>query len=409
MSARAVCAGLMFALLSAVTPLRANEARLELQPWLLPATQGAQPNLAGDDRQLWLSWIERDGKGHRMRLARYDGTRFDAPREVARGDNWFVNWADFPGVLALPDGDLATFWLARQGEGTYAYGVRVARSKNGGAHWSEAIVPHDASPTEHGFVSMWPWSRHELALAWLDGRNTGGGHGQGHDHHGSGAGAMSLRAAVFDRALSEREAWALDTRTCDCCQTDAALTDDGPVVVYRDRSESEIRDIHVVQYRDQHWSDPVPVHRDNWTVPGCPVNGPAIAAAKRRVVVAWYTAAQERPRVLVAQSHDAGAHFQQPTVLADTDALGRVDLALATRDGVWVSWLTENEAGQQLWLGLLDAELRLVAKISVHTLPRGRATGFPRMAALDDAVYLAWTDVVEGATRVVGARAQLAR
>jgi hypothetical protein len=217
---------------------------------------------------------------------------------------------------------------------------------------------------------------------------------------------MSLRAAVFDRALRERQSWVLDTRTCDCCQTDAALTDAGPIVVYRDRSDAEIRDIHVVRFREGHWTQPKAVHRDNWTMPGCPVNGPAIAAHGQRAVVAWYTAAQQRPRVLIAQSFDAGQTFQSPITLADTDALGRVDLALADEHRLWVSWMTEHESGQQLWLGLMDHSLHLLAKTPVRTLPRGRATGFPRLATLGDAVYLVWTDIVDGVTRVAGARAR---
>jgi hypothetical protein len=404
---RAIWLGLVCALLLAPVAARADPAQLALEPWPLPITQGAQPNLAAEGERLWLSWIERDGDAHRLRLARFDGHRFQKIHEVARGKNWFVNWADFPGVVALPDGDLAAFWLARQGEGTYAYGVRVSRSKDGGAHWSEPIVPHDASPTEHGFVSLWPWSRHELALVWLDGRRTDGGHD--HEHPQQPAGAMSLRGAVFDRAWRQHEDWELDARTCDCCQTDAALTADGPIVVYRDRDDREVRDIHAVRYRDGRWTEPVPVHRDDWTIAGCPVNGPAVAARARRVVVGWYTAAQDRPSVLLAQSPDSGAHFDAPRTVVAADALGRVDLAIAPDHRVWVAWMTENASGQTLWLGLFDRDLNEIARTAVRTLPRGRATGFPRMALLGETAHLVWTDVVDGTTRVVGTRARLHR
>ena len=39
----------------------------------------------------------------------------------------------------------------------------------------------------------------------------------------------------------------LDARACDCCQTDAAMTSAGPVVVYRNRTEEEIRDIYIAR------------------------------------------------------------------------------------------------------------------------------------------------------------------
>jgi hypothetical protein len=37
----------------------------------------------------------------------------------------------------------------------------------------------------------------------------------------------------------------LDGRVCECCQTSSASTPDGMAVVYRDRSEKEVRDISI--------------------------------------------------------------------------------------------------------------------------------------------------------------------
>ena len=68
------------------------------------------------------------------------------------------------------------------------------------------------------------------------------------------------------------------------------MTAEGPVVVYRDRSEAEkeIRDISIVRLKGKKWSAPRPVFQDGWRLNGCPVNGPAVAAAGRRVAVAWF-------------------------------------------------------------------------------------------------------------------------
>ena len=40
----------------------------------------------------------------------------------------------------------------------------------------------------------------------------------------------------------------IDKRVCECCQTSATATPDGLLVVYRDRSQDEIRDIALVRY-----------------------------------------------------------------------------------------------------------------------------------------------------------------
>ena len=73
-----------------------------------------------------------------------------------------------------------------------------------------------------------------MFATWLDGRNT---KTSGHDHSQmEHSGAMTLRAGVFDSNGSTIDEWELDNMTCDCCQTAAAMTPNGPVVVYRDRS-----------------------------------------------------------------------------------------------------------------------------------------------------------------------------
>ena len=219
---------------------------------------------------------------------------------------------------------------------------------------------------------------------------------------------MTLRAALLDRDGKQAE-WPLDESTCDCCQTDAALAAGGTVLVYRDRAEGEVRDIAIVRQlgrgADARWSAPALVHADGWFMPACPVNGPAVAARGDQVWVAWYTAANDVPRVKLAQSSDGGASFGPPRVLAEgNDAHGRVDVQPAI-GGAWVSWVEEGEAGQTLQLAWVDAAGTVTPPVTVAAIAaRGRASGFPRMALLEDVLHLAWTDVVDGKPQLRGAR-----
>ena len=94
------------------------------------------------------------------------------------GDNWFVNWADFPSLATLPDGTLLAHWLRKSGPGTFTYDVQLAVSRDAGATWSEPLVPHrDGTESEHGFVSMAPEAGDRMCVAWLDGRSTVGDEG----------------------------------------------------------------------------------------------------------------------------------------------------------------------------------------------------------------------------------------
>src|SRR5688572_32105822 len=75
---------------------------VKVDAWPLPPTaSAAQPDLSSaPGGALLLSWIEPQGDGHRLRVARHDGddpaTGWSTTRTVASGDDWFVNWADFP-------------------------------------------------------------------------------------------------------------------------------------------------------------------------------------------------------------------------------------------------------------------------------------------------------------------------
>jgi len=95
---------------------------------------------------------------------------------------------------------------------------------------------------------------------------------------------MTLRFTTLDGEGHLGEEVLLDDRICDCCDTDAVLDAAGhPVIVYRDRSGTEVRDISMVRRTGDGWSAPAPVFEDGWTIAGCPVNGPAMAAFGDRV------------------------------------------------------------------------------------------------------------------------------
>src|SRR5690606_755003 len=246
-----------------------------------------------------------------------------------------------------------------------------------------------------------------LGIAWLDGRNTDGGH-DGHAGGGAAAtGAMTLRAATFDGALRKSSEVEVDARVCDCCQTSVAPTARGPLLVYRGRADGEIRDIHATRLEGEAWTTPKPVHADGWVMPACPVNGPAVAAEGEAVVAAWYTAADgDVPEVRIAHSADAGDSFAAPVTLDRGSAVqGRVGVALG--DGqAWVLWLREEGEGQALWLSRRSPDLATEhQRIEVAKLAgRGRGTGFPQLAVAAGVAYVVWTDVADGVPGLHGAR-----
>jgi len=197
-----------------------------------PAGLGsAEPHLSrGSDGTIVLSWLEPAGDAVAVRYSILAGDTWRPAQTVARGEDWFINWADFPSVTPINDDVWAAHWLAKRPGGTYAYDVAMALSVDGGQSWGEPFTPHtDNTRTEHGFVSLFPW-RGAVGALWLDGRNTvAEGNGNDGGHHG--VGGMTLRSAVIGSNQVVPEGELVDDLVCDCCQTDIAITDTGPVAV----------------------------------------------------------------------------------------------------------------------------------------------------------------------------------
>jgi hypothetical protein len=352
-----------------------------------PARPGsAQPNLAaGADGRLYLSWIEPDDSArYALRFAVWNDTAWSSPRTIATGDDWFVNWADFPAMAALEDGSLAAHWLVKSGGSTYAYDVVVSVSRDGGASWSEPVHPHsDGTLTEHGFVSLVPTPEGRFLVVWLDGRKT----------VGDDPGPMTLRSAwlgpdgrVSDEAL-------VDDSVCDCCPTDAVRAEDGSVVVaYRDRSSAEVRDVFVSRLEEGQWSTLGAVHVDGWKIGGCPVNGPALAIRGDRMGCAWYTMGGEEPAsVRVAFSDDGGLSFAPPVEVDSGDPIGRVDLTFHEDGSALVSWIEQRGDTASILVRRLSQTTEPGAVRVATATSVSRSSGFPRMVRHGGQTFLAWT------------------
>lgn len=374
----------MLSMSGAAVSFSASLPAKPVDPPAAPGAMGPSLTLAGND--VLLTWLEPFGdEGHRLRFSRLAGDRWSTPVTVASGSRFFANWADFPGAIQGPDGSLVAHWLERSGDEKYAYGVKLARSTDRGATWTPAGSLHPPSGGEYGFVS-WVPEKDGVRGFWLDGREMKGEEEED--------GAMTLFSASVrnGKAAGEEK---IDARVCSCCQTDAALAASGPVIAYRDRSAEEVRDISVVRRTPQGWSQPVRVHADNWKIPGCPVNGPAIAASGRHVAVAWFTSAPPNPRVYVAFSEDGGATFG-PAALVDGDKpLGRVDLALDGNSGsgdALVSWLAADGKGASVRLRRVTPKGKLGPPLPIAATSAARNSGFPRMVLSGGRLILAWVE-----------------
>ncbi|MEO5945427.1 MAG: hypothetical protein ABIP79_01320 [Chitinophagaceae bacterium] len=350
-------------------------------------TGSAEPYLFTDKNGLvYLSWIEKKGKENYFKFSMLENDKWSQPVIISSGNNWFVNWADYPMLAADGPNNLMAHFLAKSSDGKYAYDVKFLNSDNSGKSWSPAKTLHDdGKQAEHGFVSMLPYNN-DFFISWLDGRNTGMEEGKGgHEgHHGQ----MSVRGAIIDKQGNKKDEWELDNRVCDCCQTTATITTNGPVVVYRDRSDNEIRDMSIVRYVNGNWTTPQIIFPDDWRIEGCPVNGPRADAIGNNLAIAWFSMNDKKGEVKVIFSSDGGATFGKPVQIDEGNTIGRVDLVMLDEKTAMVSWME----GSSIKAIKVHSDGKKESSIMIAASSESRSSGFPQMTKSGNDLIFAWTD-----------------
>jgi hypothetical protein len=353
----------------------------------------AEPYLFTDSKgKVYMSWVEKTDIGHQLLFSTIENQNWTTPTMIASDSNWFVNWADYPMIAADGSGSMLAHVLSRHGTSTYAYDVRMTTSSDHGSQWREPfLLNEDGKEGEHGFVSMVPFGDSYL-VAWLDGRNTVM---EGMEQHEGHHGAMSLRAAVLTHDGKKLEEWQLDDRTCDCCQTTAVITRNGPAVVYRDRSDAEVRDMAIVRYVGGVWTTSTIIHEDNWKIEGCPVNGPRADGHGNTIAIAWFTAANDQPAVKLIFSDDGGLTFTEPFKVDGGKSIGRVDVVMVNEETAWVSWME----GADIRLRAVDRNGSMTPSVTIGTSSSSRSSGFPQLTSFGGGVVVAWTDDLRKSVR----------
>jgi hypothetical protein len=352
-----------------------------------------------------LSWLEpRSDNGYRFRAAMRRGAAWTNPVTVDDSPDVSMFGADLPGVAELPGGAWLAYWQrtdTKAVDDPYATTIHLSRSTDQGMTWTPLPAPHrDGVSGQHGFLSAFS-AGPELGLVWLDAQK------QHHMHEGAKneyVGAIGLRYASFESSGMQNADAFIDPITCECCPTSAAVTDRGPVVAYRDRvtppgarpediryETATVRDIHVVRLEGGQWTPPRPVHADNWVINACPDNGPAVDAVGNRVVVAWWTAPDNRPHASVAFSSDAGDTFGEPIRVDLKAAEGQVTVAAVDGGrGAIVGWLEDHKTYAR-WIG---DDGRLGSPIALGTAPNHAR--LPRWITVRNDVFAVWSDETRG-------------
>jgi len=367
-----------------------------------PSTDGSRyPNLASDMdlNTVLVSWLVPSDTATSLQWSKFLDNNWTKPLEIASGDSFFVNWADFPSIVNWDGAPLAAHWLNRVPGGTYAYHINMSihDSIDG---WKSTFVPHtDRSATEHGFVSLLALDSDRVFALWLDGQNMASmthGHMQPKQNSDDGKSdlstAMTLRSVILNSDGTKSGELQVDSTVCECCQTSITKSRDNLIAVYRNRDEYETREIYkaVFNLTTGSWSEPSKLSKDGWVISGCPVNGPQIASHGDVVIATWFNAANNEPKSYAAVSKDAGLTFDEPKLLAIDNTAGRVDVSFNSSGQALLTWVASGETSDVM--GLIWDEDSFLEPFTVGQIQGSRASGFPRTAGIGDEFLVMWTN-----------------
>jgi hypothetical protein len=315
--------------------------------------------------EIWLSWVVPGERTvNTLRFARRDASsgEWTTPPSVIADASVTANAADVPLLGVDGHGTVFALWTDDHG------GARTAHSSDRGETWT-APIAWESPGIEVEKFSLAPLADGRLLAAWLDGRNRK---------------ANGNRQALVARIVGEPTTSdvIVDSSVCDCCQTSLApLLDGGALLAFRGRTEDEARDIHVARFRGREWDDPRLLNHDDWRLRACPVNGPQLATDGSRVAAAWFTGADNDPRVLVSYSPDAGERWLMPLRVDRGHPIGHVATALLHDGAILVVWL---EADGSLWLERITPDFVNTSPVQLAAPGAADKRGFPRIVLVSD-------------------------
>ena len=85
------------------------------EPYLFSAKNG----------EVYMSWVEQQDEQNLFKFSKLTNGQWSEPLNIASGNTWFVNWADYPMLATDGNENFIAHVLDKSGEGTFSYDVKA--------------------------------------------------------------------------------------------------------------------------------------------------------------------------------------------------------------------------------------------------------------------------------------------
>jgi len=271
------------------------------------------PFLFNNGKDILINWTERDEHDKKQNLLKFaffnpETLKFDSILEVPSSKALQMHAESMAKVGIKNDGSLIAVYRKKSDNDRSRFGGHLyyVNSNDNGKTWSvETKLVKDTTSTSQSFYDIAVLPNANMGLIWLDSRSKRRG--------------KTLYFAQTDslNVFSMQKPVAFST--CECCRTELYVDKRGIIhLAYRNLIEpdeegfdgngkTEIRDMYYLQSKDtaRHFTQPVPISRDNWHVFGCPHTGPSLAFNGKKLGAIWFTAAHNQPGLFFTTQTDS--------------------------------------------------------------------------------------------------------
>jgi hypothetical protein len=270
--------------------------------------------------------------------------------------------------------------------------IRFTRSLDGGQTFSVPLTVNDNREIiSHRFEAMTVNDRGQVFLAWLDKRDLSAAQRAGTPYRG----AATYYAVSDDGGASFRANVNAADHSCECCRVSMAQDGDGtPVILWRHVFGTNVRD-HALMRLDGK-STPTRATFDNWEVDGCPHHGPSLSIAADGVYhLVWFNGGTQRPGLAYARSADGGKTFSAPQPIGEHTAHASHADVLSRGKSVYVVWKEfDGQRGAAYAMSSHDGGAHWSPPKLLATSADN--SDHPFLIADGERVYLSWNRLTEG-------------